>query len=133
MDYGDRLRKLRDESGLSQKELTDRLNINRSTYARYETSSTQPDYDTLNKLADFFGVSTDYILGRTSLKNQQVYENAGITNEEYTNLTPYQKEVVDFFLTREDLFFHDRPERLLDALEQFEIFYEVWKKQQDKK
>ena len=68
MKYGDRLRMLRDKIGLSQKDLTDRLNINRSTYARYETSSTQPDFDTLNKLADFFGVTTDYILGRTNHK-----------------------------------------------------------------
>lgn len=133
MEYGDRLRKLREELGLSQKELTDRLNINRSTYARYETSSTQPDFDTLNKLADFFGVSTDYILGRIPVKNISMFENAGITNEEYENLSAYQKEVVDFFLTRENLHFYDRPKRLLDALEQFEIFYEYWKKQQEKK
>ena len=68
MKYGDRLRMLRDKVGLSQKDLTDRLSINRSTYARYETSSTQPDYDTLNKLADFFGVTTDYLLGRSDQK-----------------------------------------------------------------
>lgn len=70
MQYGDILRKLRNNKGLSQKELTDRLNINRSTYARYETSSTQPDFDTLAKLSDFYGVSVDYILGREN-KNQQ--------------------------------------------------------------
>lgn len=133
MEYGDRLRKLREEFNLSQKELTDRLHINRSTYARYETSSTQPDFDTLNKLADFFGVSTDYLLGRIPVKNQKMFENAGITNDEYKSLNPYQKEVVDFFLTRENLQFYDRPERLLDALEQFEVFYEFWKKQQEQK
>ncbi|MEG0470736.1 MAG: helix-turn-helix transcriptional regulator [Solibacillus sp.] len=66
MKYGERLRMLRDKMNLSQKDLTERLNINRSTYARYETSSTQPDYDTLTKLADFFGVTTDYLLGRSN-------------------------------------------------------------------
>lgn len=63
MKYGEKLKLLRNKRGLSQKELTDRLNLNRSTYARYETSTTQPDYDTLKKLADFFDVSTDYLLG----------------------------------------------------------------------
>lgn len=63
MKYGEKLKLLRNKRGLSQKELTDRLNLNRSTYARYETSTTQPDYDTLKKLADFFNVSTDYLLG----------------------------------------------------------------------
>jgi len=63
MKYGEKLKLLRNKRGLSQKELTDRLNLNRSTYERYETSTTQPDYDTLKKLADFFNVSTDYLLG----------------------------------------------------------------------
>lgn len=66
MNYGDRLRELRNKKGLSQKGLADKLNLNRSTYARYETSTTQPDYDTLKKLADFFDVTTDYILGNSN-------------------------------------------------------------------
>ncbi|GGG18758.1 hypothetical protein GCM10007425_11560 [Lysinibacillus alkalisoli] len=64
MKYGDILKQLRTAQGLSQQQLTDQLMINRSTYARYETSSTQPDFETLVKLADFFNVSIDYLLGR---------------------------------------------------------------------
>lgn len=71
MKYGDRLKKLRKEKKLSQQELADKLGINRSTYARYETSTTEPDYETLRKLADFFGVTVDYILGRTNIPNDQ--------------------------------------------------------------
>lgn len=69
MKYGDRLKQLRNEKKLSQQELADKLEINRSTYARYETSATQPDYETLQKLADFFDVSIDYLLGRTDNPN----------------------------------------------------------------
>jgi transcriptional regulator with XRE-family HTH domain len=65
MNYGDRLKRLREDKKLSQQQLADRLNINRSTYARYELAQTQPDYDTLKKIADFFQVSIDYLLGRT--------------------------------------------------------------------
>ncbi|MEK4702013.1 helix-turn-helix transcriptional regulator [Solibacillus sp. FSL R7-0668] len=68
--YGDRLRSLREGKGLSQKELADKLNINRSTYARYETSSTQPDYDILNAVANFYDVSVDYLLGRINEINK---------------------------------------------------------------
>lgn len=75
LKYGDILKKLRKNKGLSQKELTDRLNINRSTYARYETSQTQPDYDTLKIIADFFEVTTDYILGRSDNPNQTEEES----------------------------------------------------------
>ncbi|GAB0167498.1 helix-turn-helix transcriptional regulator [Lysinibacillus sp. CTST325] len=132
MKYGEILKKLRTEKGLSQKELTDRLTLNRSTYARYETSSTQPDFDTLSKLADFYNVSVDYILGRTNDKDS-LHTQAGISDEDYNNLNAYQKEVIDFFLTRENLFFKNQPENMIDALEQFEIYYEVWKKQQENK
>lgn len=76
--YGDRLRSLRENLGLSQKELADRLNINRSTYARYETSSTQPDYDILDALANFYDVSVDYLLGRTNIYQTQTKEERDI-------------------------------------------------------
>lgn len=62
MRYGDRLKKLRESKKLSQQQLAEKLNINRSTYARYELNQTQPDYETLQRLADFYDVSTDYIL-----------------------------------------------------------------------
>lgn len=66
MKYGERLKKLRNRKGFSQKELTDRLNLNRSTYARYELCQTQPDFDTLDKLANFYDVTVDYLLGRSN-------------------------------------------------------------------
>lgn len=60
-----RLKKLRSDKKISQQELSDRLGLNRATYARYETGATQADYATLEKLADFFETSVDYLLGRT--------------------------------------------------------------------
>lgn len=72
MNYGERLKKLRESKKLSQQQLAEKLNINRSTYARYELGQTQPDFETLEKLADFFEVSTDYLLGRTDEKTVKV-------------------------------------------------------------
>jgi transcriptional regulator with XRE-family HTH domain len=69
MNYGERLKRLREDRKLSQQQLADRLNINRSTYARYELGQTQPDYETLQRLADFYGVSVDYLFGRENKKN----------------------------------------------------------------
>lgn len=65
MTVGERLKKLRMQKGISQQELSNRLGINRSTYARYETNDNQADYKTLQTLADFFDTSVDYLLGRT--------------------------------------------------------------------
>lgn len=131
---GARLAYLREKKGWTKTYVANKLGIKTvSTYANWEYDTRQPDNEMLVKIADLFDVSLDFLLGRSEIMNPKAFENAGITNEEYTNLTPYQREVVDFFLTRENLQFYDRPERLLDALEQFEVFYEFWKKQQEQK
>lgn len=73
MKYGERLKRLREDKKISQQQLADKLNINRSTYARYELSQTQPDFDVLKSIADFYEVTIDYLLGRTSENSQKDY------------------------------------------------------------
>lgn len=65
---GDRLKRLRNQRGLSQEELSKRLHLSRGTYAHYEINKRQPDYVTLQKIADFYGVTTDHLLGRDEEK-----------------------------------------------------------------
>lgn len=65
MKLAGRLKALRQSKQLTQQQLADQLHINRATYAKYETGSHQPDYETLRRLADFFFVSIDYLIGRT--------------------------------------------------------------------
>ena len=61
-----RLKELRKNNKLTQKQVADYLEVGVSTYNQYETARRQPDNETLIKLANFFGVSTDYILGLDS-------------------------------------------------------------------
>lgn len=61
-----RLVELRKEKGLSQVGLAKELGVDCSTIAKYETGDRLPDLVMLCKLADFFGSSTDYLLGRSS-------------------------------------------------------------------
>jgi HTH-type transcriptional regulator, competence development regulator len=61
---GETIAKLRKEKGLSQYELADRLGFSRGKLSNYEQGSRQPDYDTLKKIADYFDVSIDHLLGR---------------------------------------------------------------------
>ncbi|ATW83097.1 helix-turn-helix transcriptional regulator [Weizmannia coagulans] len=75
MGYGDRLKRLRDKRNLSQQQLADALNINRSTYARYELGQTQPDFETLEKIASFFDVSIDYLIKGEDTTNNSVKSN----------------------------------------------------------
>lgn len=61
----ERLILLRREKGYSQYEAAERLGFSRGKLANYEQGTRQPDYDTLEIIADFYDVSTDYLLGRT--------------------------------------------------------------------
>ncbi|WP_394512560.1 helix-turn-helix domain-containing protein [Priestia aryabhattai] len=62
--FGKRLAQLRKEKGISQYEFADRIGFSRGQVANYEQGKREPDYETLQKIADFFNVSTDYLLGR---------------------------------------------------------------------
>ncbi|WP_152946161.1 VanZ family protein [Desulfofundulus thermobenzoicus] len=62
--FGERLAFLRQQKGLSQAELARLLGVGQSTIAMYEKNKRLPDYQFLIRLANFFGVSTDYLLGR---------------------------------------------------------------------
>ena len=59
-----RLKELRTHSNLSQQKMADVLGISRSAVAMWETGGSEPDNKTLEKIADYFNVSIDYLLGR---------------------------------------------------------------------
>lgn len=63
MNFGDRLRILIDERGITQKELASQLNIAPSTVSSYVQNTREPDFATLKSLATYFSVSIDYLLG----------------------------------------------------------------------
>lgn len=60
-----RLKELREKRRLSQITLAMELNLNQNSISRYETGEREADYATLIAIADYFGVSIDYLLGRT--------------------------------------------------------------------
>ncbi len=59
------LRNVRKECNLTQKQIAELLNISQQSYSDYENEKTQPDFETLIKIADALNVSIDYLLGRT--------------------------------------------------------------------
>ena len=66
MGFSDRLKKLRNEKGISQEELADILDINRTSVVHYENNENRiPRNKRLQEIADFFNVSVDYLLDRT--------------------------------------------------------------------
>ncbi len=68
---GERLKALRENNKLSAQDLADELGIGVAQVFRYEAEKTDPTTGTLLKIADFFHVSTDYLLGRTDFPNEE--------------------------------------------------------------
>lgn len=67
---GDKIALLREKRGLTQEDLANKIGISRASLSHYEKNRREPDYTTMTKLADFFHVSVDYLLGRTSEPTQ---------------------------------------------------------------
>lgn len=69
MPVGQRLRELRKSRKLTQAQVAAGINCTHAAYNRYENGERQPPMETLAMLADFFGVSLDYLYGRTPLSD----------------------------------------------------------------
>ena len=63
-----RIRDLREDRDFTQKQLAAYLQIHQTTYSDYELERSNLPIAALHKLADFYGVSVDYLLGRTNVK-----------------------------------------------------------------
>lgn len=76
---GNILRELRLSNGFTQRQISDILNIDRSTYSYYETHKTQPDISVIKRLAAMYDVTTDYILNYHPNNKPDVFSNGGST------------------------------------------------------
>jgi transcriptional regulator with XRE-family HTH domain len=78
---GKRLKLLRNEKKLYQKDIAKELNLTQESISFYESGKREPDYKTLIKFADFYGVSVDYLLGRTDTRT-----NVTLNTKKYNRL-----------------------------------------------
>ncbi len=97
MNFGERLKLLREDKDLKQEDIAKIMNVDRSTVGKWESSPSKPDYEKLIKLADYFNVSVDYLLGRTNIKEK---------SDQISNALEGDKELSEFWnelREREDL------------------------------
>ncbi|KLR75304.1 XRE family transcriptional regulator [Geobacillus sp. T6] len=66
---GSRLKKLREKHNLTQERAGEIFGLTKYQIHRYESGASNPDPDIINRFADYYGVSTDYLLGRTDHPN----------------------------------------------------------------
>lgn len=95
------LKKLRQERGLSQQALADKLEISQQSVYKYENQITEPNIDMLKHIADFFDVSIDYLTGNSSCahKVEEVQETELNAEElsliqKYRSLPPSSRRVL---------------------------------------
>lgn len=68
--FCDRLKILREKRGMSQQHLADELGISRSAVGNYELGSREPDFETLELIADYFNVDMDYLIGKSAIERR---------------------------------------------------------------
>lgn len=99
----ERLIKLRKENKKTQQQIADYLGITRPAYTAYERGNRQPDYEILQKLADFYDVTVDYLLGRTDTPET---ENTVTVAGKSVSLSPDELRVFEE-LKKHPIMFHD--------------------------
>jgi transcriptional regulator with XRE-family HTH domain len=92
-----RLKELRKQRHLSQRDLADKLQVAQQTIGGWETGRTEPNNELLSKLADFFGVTVDYLLGRTNDQHEEVLAAAHL-NKELKDMSKEQQQAIFDFI-----------------------------------
>jgi len=95
---GERLKKLRKESGLTLDQLSSQLGIARTTLSGYESGRREPNMETILRIADLFNVSIDWLFGRTNSKGEAFLMNEKDTvmsEEDKKEVTEMLKKILD--------------------------------------
>lgn len=93
-----RIKELRIKKGWTQTDLADKLNTGKNTISRYETEQRQLDTETLFKLCDIFGVTADYLLGRSPVPVAQISDEDWLLLDAYHRATLRDRQLVDSIL-----------------------------------
>jgi transcriptional regulator with XRE-family HTH domain len=100
MTFGKRLRSLRKQKNMTQKDLADIFKLSESTIGMYERDEREPSFEFVKRIADLFNVTTDYLLGRTNDSN--LIKKANILKLKNPELVSFFKELDDAPIERRE-------------------------------
>lgn len=117
MAINETLKQLRNTTGLNQNDMADKLGISLSSYQKYERDKgcVTPSLDVLVRIADFYNVSVDYLLGRSANEQTALDELAG-----QFNMSLLEKKIVEEYLKLPDTMRGDLMEFLNRAVREVE-------------
>ena len=84
MELKDTLKQIREKHGLTKRELCEKTGISERAYLTYEFGEREPKISVIQKLADFYGVTTDYLLGREPAPNP--FSDLNLSEEDEANV-----------------------------------------------
>lgn len=93
--FADELMKLRKENNLTQQQLADKLGLSRSTIGMYEKGQREPNFETLELIADFFNVRMERLIGKTTSNSSD--------EDNYSNLKFNSKIQLELYNTINNL------------------------------
>lgn len=89
--FADRLTKLRENTGKKRQEVADELEISRASLEYYEKGKRKPDIEVLAKIAEYYGVSCDYLLNGVKSENISINKITGLSDKAIENLKLYNR------------------------------------------
>lgn len=123
MNFGNRLKLLREEKGLLREDLATKLNLSYSAISKYETGNRTPDDEIKIIIAKFFDVTLDYLMGNSDIRNP--YKK---TSKEESDISTSLDEMKKQLATSDSLMFDGQPatkeqvQAILNAIEMGEAF-----------
>lgn len=100
---GKRIKELRTQKDVTQKELADYIGLTPKMISFYEKEERFPPHDIILKLSDFFDVSTDYLLGKSNISNLDPNDNSIIVNEHEKDVEELLEETMSQILEQKGL------------------------------
>jgi transcriptional regulator with XRE-family HTH domain len=129
--FKDMLKYLRNREGLSQAELAQKIGLGTSTISMYEVGKREPDFETLETIADFFNVDMNFLLGKTGSENR-----ISLTPRDERDIEKILDSTREQLLTQEGLMFEGdpaTPEAIDSILSAMQIGMEMAKKKNKEK
>lgn len=123
MNIGDRIKSKRKEKRLTQKELSDLVNVSAQVISNWERDYTHPDYDDVARLSEVLNCSSDYLLGRTDKKESGVSYTAPLTKKDEQDIAKRLEQIKSDIEHTDGLAFDGEPlskeaqESFLEAME----------------
>lgn len=114
---GERIRQLREESEMTGEQLGKKLNVSKQSISKWENDTSNPDIDTIRKIASIFNTTVDYLSGNSDIRNPYITEGIESKEEEKYNVAKLDDDISIWF--SKDEYSDDLPEDVKNSMRDY--------------